>query len=419
MTKKMVEIITIGDELLIGQVTDTNSAWMGRELNLAGFDVQRITSVSDKKEEIREALESAVGRSEIILITGGLGPTRDDITKKTLCDFFNTRLVFNEEVFSDIQKFLKGRVANINDLNRDQALVPENCTVIRNHMGTAPIMWFDYNDSVIVSMPGVPSEMMLAMGHDIIPKLRLKYDPGHILHKTILVHNIPEAVLAEMLNDWENKLSSDIKLAYLPAPGRIRLRLSIRGKDIAQLNKSIDAAVKELVSVIGDNIYGEEDLPTPEVFARYFRSTGKKLTMAESCSGGYLAHLVTSVSGSSNYFNGSFVAYSNDMKRNLLGVDEVDLEKYGAVSQQVVEQMARGAKKATGSGYAIATSGVAGPGGGTEAKPVGTVWIAWAGPDGSVISKIFRFGRDRQRNIVRTSETALIELMQMMKKGVI
>ncbi|WP_234408676.1 competence/damage-inducible protein A [Marinilabilia salmonicolor] len=198
----MVEIITIGDELLIGQVTDTNSAWMGRALNNAGFDVQRITSVSDKKEEIQEVLEKASQRAKIVLMTGGLGPTRDDITKKTLCEFFETHLVFNEEVFNDIQTFLKGRVKNINELNREQALVPEKCQVIRNSMGTAPIMWFDYNDSVVVSMPGVPSEMKQVMTNSIIPRLKQKYLPGIIIHKTILVHNIPEAVLAEMLTEW-------------------------------------------------------------------------------------------------------------------------------------------------------------------------------------------------------------------------
>jgi len=413
----MVEIITIGDELLIGQVTDTNSAWMGRELNKAGFDVQRITSVSDKKEEIQDVLEKASQRAKIVLMTGGLGPTRDDITKKTLCEFFDTHLVFNEEVFSDIQGFLKGRVKNINELNRDQALVPEKCEVIRNGMGTAPVMWFDYNDSVVVSMPGVPMEMKLAMSNSIIPRLKTKYQPGVIIHKTVLVHNIPEAVLAEMLTGWEDALPTEIKLAYLPAPGRIRLRLSARGTDEQLLQSKIEKAVDELSPVIGDNIYGEEDLPAADIFAGCFGNTGKSLALAESCSGGYLAHLVTSVAGSSNYFKGSLVTYSNEMKQKLLGVSAKDLEKFGAVSSQVVEQMALGALKATDADYAIATSGIAGPGGGTDDKPVGTVWMAWAASGNRVVSKQFRFGKDRERNILRTSETALIELMQMMRKG--
>lgn len=413
----MVEIITIGDELLIGQVTDTNSAWMGRELNKAGFDVQRITSVSDKKEEIQEVLENASQRAKIVLMTGGLGPTRDDITKKTLCEFFDTHLIFNEEVFSDIQTFLKGRVKNINELNREQALVPEKCEVIRNSMGTAPIMWFDYKDSVVVSMPGVPSEMKQVMTNSIIPRLKQKYLPGIIMHKTILVHNIPEAVLAEMLTEWEDGLPSEIKLAYLPAPGRIRLRLSARGADAQHLKAEISKAVAGLIPIIGDNIYGEEDLPAAEIFAGFFRKTGKSLALAESCSGGYLAHLITSVAGSSEYFKGGVVSYSNEMKNRLLGVNVEDLTNYGAVSKQVVEQMALGALSVSEADYAIATSGIAGPGGGTDNKPVGTVWIAWAAAGGRVVSKQFNFGKYRERNILRTSETALIELMQLMKKG--
>ncbi len=412
----MIEIITVGDELLIGQVIDTNSAWMGRELNRAGFDVLRITSVSDKKKEIQEALEHAARRAKIVLMTGGLGPTRDDITKKTLCDFFNTQLVFNEDVFSDIKEFLKGRVKNINDLNRNQALVPEKCEVIRNTMGTAPVMWFDYNDSVVVSMPGVPSEMKMVMSKEIIPRLKEKYQPGNIFHKTILVHNIPEAVLAERLTDWENALPPEIKLAYLPSPGRIRLRLSVRGSDAPYLHQIIQKAVDDLEPFIGENIYGLEDMSVAAVFADFFRNKNKTLSLAESCSGGYLAHLITSVAGSSKYFKGSFVSYSNEMKQSILGVKATDIEQFGAVSQQVVEQMASGIQRITGADYTIATSGIAGPAGGTMKKPVGTVWIAWSGPEGKIVSKLFQFGKDRERNIVRTAETALIELMQMMKK---
>ncbi|MDK2842364.1 MAG: nicotinamide-nucleotide amidase [Anaerophaga sp.] len=415
----MVEIITIGDELLIGQVVDTNSAWMARELNQAGFEVNRITSVSDRKEEIQEALESAARRAKIVLMTGGLGPTRDDITKQTLCDFFNTRLVFNEEVYNDIREFLKGRVKNINQLNRDQAMVPEKCMVIRNKLGTAPVMWFEYNNSVVVSMPGVPAEMKLAMTDEIIPRLKEKYEPGVIIHKTVLIYNIPEAVLAEKLTGWEEQLPDEIKLAYLPAPGRVRLRLTTRGNDPDALRKSIQKAVDALYPIVGENIYGEEDQPASEIFANYFRSTGKTIALAESCSGGYLAHLITMVPGSSDYFKGSMVTYSNDLKINILGVKPEDIENYGAVSRQVVEQMALGAVRIAESDYAIAISGIAGPGGGSEEKPVGTVWMAWAGPGNKVVSKEFRFGKERERNIVQTSETALIELMRLMKQGIL
>lgn len=415
----MVEIITIGDELLIGQVVDTNSAWIGQELTLAGFEVNRITSVSDRREEIIDALSQALERAEIVLLTGGLGPTNDDITKKTLCEFFNTQLVFNEEVYQDIQEFLKGRVKNINNLNRDQALVPEGCEVIRNRMGTAPVMWFDHGKCVVVSMPGISSEMKTAMSNDIIPRLKTRFLPEHIINKTVLVYNIPEAVLAEKLSDWEDNLPEEIKLAYLPAPGRIRMRLTARGADLSAMEKSLQKAIDGLQPLIGENIFGEEDQPVSEIFARFFRGRKQTIALAESCSGGYIGHLITTVAGASEYFAGGVVAYSNEMKQSLLGVSPADIEKHGAVSSAVVEQMALGIQKTTGADYAIATSGIAGPGGGTDEKPTGTVWIGWAGPGEKVVSKVFRLGKERSRNIVRTSETALIELMQMMKKEVL
>ncbi|MGQ1889791.1 CinA family nicotinamide mononucleotide deamidase-related protein [Thermophagus sp. OGC60D27] len=415
----MIEIITIGDELLIGQVVDTNSAWMAAELNKAGFEVIRITSIRDRKDEIIQALENAFQRADIVLITGGLGPTRDDITKQTLCEFFNTRLVFNQAVYDDMKTFLKGRVCKINKLNEGQAMVPESCEVIRNPMGTAPVMWFEKKKEVVVSMPGVPSEMKYAMTHSIIPKLKEKLDTGYIIHETILVYNITEADLAERLSEWENQLPEEVKLAYLPAPGRIRLRLTARGRDNQLLENYIDEALRGLYDIVGDNIYGDEDLPVAEMFGNYFGTTGKSLAIAESCSGGYLAHLITSIPGCSNYFKGSMVTYSNELKAAVLGVRPDDLEKYGAVSQSVVEQMAMGARKIAGTDYAIATSGIAGPGGGSDEKPVGTVWIAWAGPDQKMISKCFRFGNNRERNIIRTSETALIELMQLMRAGML
>ena len=413
----MVEIITIGDELLIGQVVDTNSAWMGQQLTLAGFEVGRITSISDQRDEITEALGRALQRAEIVLMTGGLGPTRDDITKKTLSEYFNTRLVFNEDVFHDIQEFLKGRVNNINELNRDQALVPERSEVIRNSMGTAPIMWFNHKGRVVVSMPGIPAEMKTAMKKDIIPRLKEQFRPEHILNQTLLVYNIPEAVLAEKLTDWENKLPADVKLAYLPAPGRIRLRLTLRGADPSVLQSRLDKVIDDLQPLIGESIFGQEDRSVAELFADFFSIRHQTIALAESCSGGHLSHLITSIPGSSEYFSGGVVAYSNQMKQDLLGVSRDDIESYGAVSRQVVEQMAKGIQKQTGADYSIATSGVAGPGGGSEEKPVGTVWMAWANPEGQIISKVFRFGKERTRNVVRTSETALIELMQMMKKG--
>ena len=411
-----IEIITIGDELLIGQVVDTNSAWMGRELNHAGFNVNRITSISDDETDILKTLEESTKRSQIVLITGGLGPTRDDITKSTLCKFFNTRLVFSEEIYSDVVELLSKRIGNINQLNREQALVPEDCDVIRNPVGTAPIMWFNHPNGVVISMPGVPSEMQYSMSENIIPRLVKQFQTEAIIHKTIHIYNIPESVLAEKLTDWENNLPQFIKLAYLPAFGKIRLRLTGKGDNPQLIESAIDKLVKELYPIIGDSIYGFDEESACESLLELLKNKNATIGCAESCSGGYMAHLITSVSGASQCFNGGIVAYSNHLKINLLNVSSEDLSRYGAVSKQVVEQMALGACKTLGTDYAIATSGIAGPLGGTSEKPVGTVWIAWAG-NGKVESEMFQFGNIRERTIVRTAETAIIKMKLMIEKG--
>lgn len=412
-----VEIITIGDELLIGQVVDTNSAWMGQQLNKFGFSISRITSVSDQEEEILSVLKEATERSSIVLITGGLGPTRDDITKITLCKFFDTKLVFNQEVFSDIENFLKRRgAASINQLNRDQALVPQSCIVIRNIIGTAPVMWFNYKEAVVVSMPGVPSEMKRAMEQEIIPRLKEKFVSGVVIHKTVYILNIPEAVLAEMLSDWEDSIPPFIKVAYLPSPGKIRLRLSGKGRDANIIEQAIGKAVKALYPIVGENIYEFDDQKPEEYLLKLLLNKNATLACAESCSGGYISHLITSVPGASQCFKGSVVAYANEIKVELLGVSPEDIENYGAVSSQVVEQMALGACKVLNTHYAIATSGVAGPAGGSDEKPVGTVWIAWAG-NGKVISHKFLFGNNREHTIIRTSETGIIMMKQLIEKG--
>lgn len=411
-----VEIITIGDELLIGQVVDTNSAWIGQQLNKAGFSVNRITSVSDQRDEIRNALNEATQRVPIVLITGGLGPNRDDITKTTLCDFFNTRLVFSQEVFSDIEAFLKGRVANINQLNRDQALVPENCTVIRNPVGTAPIMWFNYKDGVVISMPGVPYEMKRAMEIEVIPRLKQQFITGVILHKTVHIHNIPEAVLADMLSGWEDHIPSFLKVAYLPSAGKIRLRLTGKGPEREPVEKAINEAVAALSPIIGDSIYGFDDEQPAEALMKLLLNRTQTVSFAESCSGGYLSHLMTAIPGASEIFKGSAVAYANEIKMGLLGVSKSNIETYGAVSQQVVEEMALGASRLFETDYAIATSGIAGPTGGSDEKPVGTVWMAWAG-HGKVISRKYLFGNSRERTILRSAETGLIELKFLIERG--
>ena len=410
------DIITIGDELLIGQVIDTNSAWMGRELNKIGLSVHRITSISDKEEEILSAMKEAIERSPIVLITGGLGPTRDDITKAALCRFFETKLVFNKEVYADIERMLKGRVKNINQLNHDQAMVPEKCTLIRNPVGTAPIMWFQHAKGIVVSMPGVPLEMKHAMSHQIVPRLSELFQTGVVRHKTLHVFNIPEAVLAEMLSDWEDGVPSYIKVAYLPSPGKIRLRLSGRGEDADKIDKAIENAIQALYPLIGDHIFGLDDQTPQEELLRMLIERNQTLAFAESCSGGYMAHLITAIPGASAAFKGSIVAYDNDVKCEQLGVDQAAIEKHGAVSRQVVEQMALGACKVLNTHYAIASSGIAGPTGGSADKPVGTVWLAWAG-QGKVISRQFNFGQNRDRTIIRTAEAGIIVLKQLLESS--
>lgn len=411
-----VDIITIGDELLIGQVVDTNSAWMGQELNKNGFTVHRITSISDSRQEILDALEETTKRSQIVLITGGLGPTRDDITKGALCDFFGTELVLNEQVLKDVQSFLRGRVDSINQLNHDQALVPKSATVIRNAVGTAPILWFERNGTVVVSMPGVPSEMKRAMKEDILPRISKQFTTGVVIHKTVHIHSIPEAVLAEMLSLWEDSLPEIIKVAYLPSPGKIRLRLSSQGADSEVLKQVINNAIEELKPIVGKNIYAYDDLLPAEGLINLLKLKEKSIGFAESCSGGLMAHLMTSIAGSSEVFKGSIVAYSNQVKTDFLEVSESNLRDFGAVSKQVVEQMAEGALKVLKTDFAIATSGVAGPGGGTPEKPVGTIWIAWAS-ERKTESELFTFsGNSRERNILRTAEIGIIRALQMMDR---
>lgn len=409
-----LEIITIGNELLIGQVVDTNSAWMGQVLNDEGFEVGRITSIEDTADAIKSSLDEAFARVDVVLMTGGLGPTKDDVTKQALAEYFGSKLVFNQSVYDDVCAFLKGRVSSINKLNKGQAYVPENCDVISNPVGTAPIMWFNRNDKVLVSMPGVPGEMKEAMSSEIVPRLKQRFDTGHIIHRTVLVFNVPEAVLAEQLADWEETIPDYISLAYLPSPGRIRLRLTAKTLDEQRAQTDIDKLLEDLHSIIGENIYGEEDIAIEKLLGTKLTRQNNTVAVAESCTGGYIGHLVTKIAGSSAYFKGGIIAYENAVKNNLLGVKLNDLENFGAVSKEVVEQMAIGAKEVLNSDYAMATSGIAGPDGGTADKPVGTVWIAVAG-DFGVVSKCYRFGKVRERNIQRAAETAMIMLLKQIE----
>ncbi|MCT4587782.1 MAG: competence/damage-inducible protein A [Carboxylicivirga sp.] len=410
-----VEIITIGNELLIGQVIDTNSAWMGQALNDEGFDVTRITSIQDTAKVISEALNEAFKRSDIVLMTGGLGPTKDDITKETLAAYFKSKLVFNQSAYDNMAAYLKGRVNGINKLNEGQAYVPECCEVIDNPVGTAPVMWFNHQGKVLVSMPGVPIEMKTAMTKAVVPRLKALFSTGHIIHKTIQVFNIPEAILAEQLEEWEAGIPDYISLAYLPNPGKVRLRLTAKTLDDKQAEKDLTALTEALYEIIGENIYAEEDKPINELLADVLKQNQKTIAVAESCTGGNIGHQITSLSGSSAYFRGGIIAYDNEIKANVLKVNKADLELKGAVSQPVVEQMALAVKQLMTTDYAIATSGIAGPDGGTEEKPVGTVWIAIAG-DFGVKSQCFNFGKLRARNIQRSTEAGMLMLLKKIKE---
>jgi len=408
-----VEIITIGDEILIGQIVDTNSAWMAVELNKSGFEIAQITSVHDDAGHIVESLEMALQRADVILFTGGIGPTNDDITKQTLAKYFNTKLVFDESVIRNIEQLFSNRPGFvINELTHAQAMVPENCTVIQNVVGTAPLTWFEKDGKVIVSMPGVPYEMKNAMSTEILPRLKNYFKTPSLLHKTMQVYGFGESALALKIADWENALPENISLAYLPNYGVVKLRLSGTSEDMLSLEFSMNQQIDMLSQILGDAIISYEDIAIEKMTGNLLKSKGLMVATAESCTGGNIAHLFTSIPGSSDFFNGSVVAYSNEVKTALLQVSSGDLENSGAVSQAVVEQMAVGVRRLLKSDVAVATSGIAGPTGGTLEKPVGTVWIAVCSED-KIVSKEFRFGALREQNIQRATQAALLLLKEI------
>uniref|UniRef100_UPI002FD9F117 CinA family nicotinamide mononucleotide deamidase-related protein n=1 Tax=Bacteroides pyogenes TaxID=310300 RepID=UPI002FD9F117 len=332
------EIITIGDELLIGQVVDTNSAWMGQELNKIGIEVLRVVSIRDREDEIMEAIDTALRRVNVVLVTGGLGPTKDDITKQTLCKYFRTELVFNEEVFQNIKRVLAGKIP-MNALNKSQAMVPKECTVINNPVGSASVSWFEKDGKVLVSMPGVPQEMNAVMKESVLPKLHERFHTDVIIHRTFLVQNNPESVLAEKLDAWESALPECVKLAYLPKLGVIRLRLTARGKNRTELEKTLDTESAKLKNILDNDIFSEEDIPLEIIVGDLLRRNNLTVSTAESCTGGSIAARISSVPGCSDYFRGSIVAYSNDIKNTLLGVSAETLGKHGAVSEETVTEM--------------------------------------------------------------------------------
>ncbi len=400
------EIITIGDEILYGQTLDTNSHWMSAKLDQSGIRVLRKSSIADRKEAILEMVKEAEKRADIVLITGGLGPTNDDLTKPTLVEYFDTKLVHHPEVLQHIQQIFAKAGREMSDLNIKQADLPENCTPIHNAIGTAPGMWFEKNGKVYVSMPGVPYEMKRMMTEQVIPKLVKRFVEGHIYHKIIRTAGIPESRLAETISDWENNLPEDIKLAYLPTMGMVKLRLTSGGKDQKVMEARVSEEVSKVLPLIEKHVYGFDDDELEVVIGKMLQSQNKKLALAESCTGGYLSHLVTSVPGSSQWFNGSFVPYSNQLKNEQLMVSEAILKQHGAVSEAVVLALAENVRKAFHADVGVSISGIAGPGGGSEEKPVGTVWMGYSDETKNV-AKVFHFTKDRTLNIKFSAISAL------------
>ncbi len=399
-------IITIGDELLIGQTVDTNSTWMGAELSKYGFDVFRMTSVHDRREDILYALKEATGKSDVVLLTGGLGPTSDDITKQTLCEFFDTHLIMNEEVLVMNEMMMRQRNFPLNERNRRQAEVPESCRVLKNESGTAPGMWFEKDNTIFISMPGVPHEMKHLMDKMVLPELKKRFTSQIIIHRNIMTYGTFESKLADILTDFESGLPKNVKLAYLPASGIIKLRLTGTGTDKKALSSTLDKQVDILYKTIPEFIYAEDEESLETVIGKLLKSKQNTLSTAESCTGGEISHLITSVAGSSSYYKGSVIAYENSVKIKLLGVQASTIEKFGAVSEQTVREMAEGARKLFNTNYSVATSGIAGPDGGSGEKPVGTLWIAVASEKEVVCEKRV-FGNDRTINVTRFSVASL------------
>jgi nicotinamide-nucleotide amidase len=408
-------ILTIGDELMIGQVTDTNSAWIAQQLNKEGIWIRKRVSVGDDRDEIIKALNEESSASKIILITGGLGPTADDITKPLLCEYFGMKLVTDEKVLKHVQHLFENFFKRpFTDINRKQAEVPDGCTVLHNPRGTAPGMWFEKNGVIYVSMPGVPHEMKGMMTDLVIPMIRSKITSGIILHKTLLTAGIGESALAEHIKDWEGALPSHIKLAYLPNYGMVRLRITGTGSNEAQLEEEMSDYFNTLVTLVDKWLVTAEDKTMVQVVSGLLKDRNKKLVTAESCTGGYISHLITSVPGSSAIFNGAVVSYANDVKKDILHVDTKILEEYGAVSEATVTAMIKGALKEMKADYAIATSGIMGPDGGTPEKPVGMVWVA-VGNNDKVVTQQFNFRFDRARNIEMTA----VQGLNMMRRLIV
>lgn len=408
-------IVTIGDEILIGQIIDTNSGFIAKSLDKIGVETYEMISISDDKRHILDTFSKLQNKVDLVIVTGGLGPTKDDVTKKTFCEYFEDELVVDEAVLAHVTQLIEGFFKRkITQINKDQALVPSRCTVLHNQVGTAPGMWMKKEDTVFISLPGVPFEMKYLVENEIIPKVVKEYDRPYIVHKTILTYGQGESLVAERIEDWENSLPEFIKLAYLPAPGRVRLRLTARGKNKEELEKAIDSYVASLDAIIHDIIVGFEEDETIEVLVgKKLKELNKTIATAESCTGGYIAASLTSVPGASAYFKGSVVSYATETKINVLGVSEKLIEEYSVVSAEVAKAMALNVKQLLNTDYAIATTGNAGPTKGEEKAELGSVFIALATPN-EVIVEEFNFGQPREKVIDR----AQIKSLEMLKKEI-
>ena len=409
-------IITIGDEILIGQIVDTNTVSIARHLNNLGIQIAEKCSIGDSREAIVETLDRVVRTSQVVVITGGLGPTKDDITKHTLADYFGSELEYNAEEGEHVRMLLERRGVPFTELNRCQAMLPKCCMVLHNAHGTAPGMWFDTPEGgVVVSLPGVPFEMEHLMTDEVLPRLEQRFALRQIVHRTLITRGIPESILAERIAQWEDALPEYLHLAYLPAPNVVRLRLSAYDVDGAMAEREIAQQFDTLRGIIGDNIVGFEGASVEQLIHEIFTDKGWKLAVAESCTGGTIAQKFTAMAGASQYFMAGVVSYSNEAKCDILGVNMHDIETYGAVSEQVARQMAEGVRRVAGADFAIATTGIAGPGGGSEAKPVGTVWMAVATPE-RTIATLRNCGTDRSQIISRASAYAIEMLYEETKR---
>ncbi len=407
-----IRIITIGDEILIGQIVDTNSAWMASIFTESGFEISSIKSVGDTSSEIKKAIDEGFEEADIVLLTGGIGPTKDDITKNTLTEYFHTDLIFDEAVLENIQKLFTHKNYSLNELTRKQALVPRNSIVIQNRVGTAPILWFNRGEKVLVSMPGVPFEMKQAVTSEILPRLNAQFKGEQLFKHHFLVSGITESSLAALLSDFEDHLPAGFSLAYLPSYGVIRLRLSARGADN---EKNLSVQAQKLKHLTEDYLVDDSEKSIEAILGHILKEKSLTISTAESCTGGFIAHKIISVSGASAYFQGSIISYSNRIKTLSLDVSSDDIETFGAVSREVVEQMAVHVAEKMGTDCSIAVSGIMGPDGGTPEKPVGTVWIGTC-YRGKIYSKVYRMGTSREENIARATNTAMLQMIKMIKQ---